>query len=259
MKYMNNLNCSFNEDVKNYDMFRPYYCKELFYDIFKYINVESNIKCLEIGIGTGQATQPFLDKGYDVTAVEPGNNLAEFTKWKYSKYKNINIVNCNFEDYISKKYSFDLIYSATAFHWIAENIGYPKVMDLLKDNGCIALFWNTPFVADKNNPLHMEIQSIYNKYGLSDSIPVRYEKEKYETRQKTIIKYGFRDLQFKIYEKQRIFNAENYISLLNTYSDHRTLEENIKYNFEYDIQNSIHRFGNSLIVYDIIDLYLAKK
>lgn len=58
------LRTTFNEDEYNYDKARPDYPKELFEDIFNYINLSESGNALEIGIGTGQATLPFLDKGY---------------------------------------------------------------------------------------------------------------------------------------------------------------------------------------------------
>lgn len=41
--------------------------------------------------------------------------------------------------------SLNIRYSATAFHWIPEEIGYPKVIQMLKPHGTLALFWNKPF------------------------------------------------------------------------------------------------------------------
>ena len=64
------LRKTFNTDEYNYDKSRPAYPKNLFNDIFEYINLSENSNVLEIGIGTGQATLPFLNKGCNVTAVE---------------------------------------------------------------------------------------------------------------------------------------------------------------------------------------------
>lgn len=84
---------SFNEDVENYDKWRPAYCDELFKDILAYSQVEKGKKVIEIGIGTGQATKSFLDKGCEVTAIELGKDLAEYSKVKFQEYKKI--LQCN--------------------------------------------------------------------------------------------------------------------------------------------------------------------
>lgn len=72
------LRKTFNSDEYNYDKSRPDYPKELFYDIFDYVKLSENSNVLEIGIGTGQATLPFLNKGCNVTAVELGDKLARY-------------------------------------------------------------------------------------------------------------------------------------------------------------------------------------
>lgn len=61
------LRKTFNSDEYNYDKSRPDYPKELFEDIFDYVNLSGNSNVLEIGIGTGQSTLPFLNKGSNVT------------------------------------------------------------------------------------------------------------------------------------------------------------------------------------------------
>jgi len=65
-------------------------------------------------------------------------------------------------------------------------------------------------------------------------------------------------LEMKLYHNTRTFTANYYIYLLNTYSDYRSLETSIKLSFENEIKNAIIENGNSLKVYDTMDLYLAK-
>jgi len=246
---------TFNEDVKNYDKWRPTYCKELFNDIIKYSELNQNQKAMEIGIGTGQATIPFLITGCDVTAIELGKDLAEYSKEKFKEYKNLNVLNSSFEDFKCNDNAFDIIYSATAFHWITESIGYPKVLRLLKENGTLALFWNKPFVAREDDLLHQKIQAIYQKYRPSKTNIIENDTARYKSISETIQLYGFRNLEVKLYHQTRIFCSSDYVFLLNTYSDHRSLSSSIKQLFYTDIENVIKENGNILKVYDTIDLY----
>ncbi|WP_283694965.1 class I SAM-dependent methyltransferase [Clostridium perfringens] len=250
---------TFNEDAMNYEKWRPTYCEELFHDIMEYSKLDINKKALEIGIGTGQATLPFLKTGFDLIAIELGENLAEFSKNKFKAYKNFNILNVPFEDFKCDENTFDLIYSATAFHWIDENIGYPKALKLLKPGGTLALFWNKPFIGRKDDLLHQKIQSIYEKYKPSKAKPIENDKEHYKELLEKLRKYGFKDVELKLYHKTRIFNAYNYISLLNTYSDHIAMNPNIKEHFEKEIRQAILDNNNSLKIYDTMELYLARK
>ncbi|MBW9172833.1 class I SAM-dependent methyltransferase [Clostridium estertheticum] len=249
----------FNEDVKNYDKWRPTYCKELFNDIIQYSKLDRNKKAVEVGVGTGQASLPFLMTGCDVTAIELGKNLAEYSKEKFKEYKNFSVYNTSFEDFECNDNSIDILYSATAFHWIPEDIGYPKALKVLKNDGTLALFWNKPFVKREDDLLHQKIQNIYQKYRPSNAKFIENDTARYNKISKTIQSYGFRDLELKLYHQTRIFNSTDYISLLNTYSDHRSMVVSTKLLFESEIENAILESGNVLTVYDTIDLYLARK
>ena len=250
---------AFNEDAINYDKWRPNYCEELFHDIMEYSKLDGHKKALEIGIGTGQATLPFLKTGCDLTAIELGENLAEFSKNKFKDYKNFTIHNISFEDFKCNTNTFDLIYSATAFHWIDESVGYPKAFNLLRPNGTLALFWNKPFIGRKDDVLHQRIQAIYEKYKPSNTKPIENDENHYKELLERLKKYGFKDVKLKLYHKTRIFNSCDYISLLNTYSDHRTMNPKIKEQFEKEIRQAILENNNSLKIYDTMELYLARK
>ncbi|UNK16233.1 class I SAM-dependent methyltransferase [Paenibacillus sp. N3/727] len=250
---------TFNEDVKNYEKWRPTYCDKLFKDIIEYSQIEQGKKAIEIGMGTGQATRSFLETGCELTAIELGKDLAEYSKLKFLEYKNFTVCNTAFEEFECPDDSIDLIYSATAFHWIPEETGYSKVSKLLKTDGTLALFWNRPFVSRENDELHQNIQSIYQKYRPSSTKIVEHDTERYNYRKKTIQAYGFREIVFKLYHLTRRFTSTDYIALLNTYSDHRTMPSSTRVLFENEIREAILRFGDVLYVYDTIDLYLARK
>ena len=132
-------------------------------------------------------------------------------------------------------------------------------MKLLKPGGTLALFWNKPFIGRKDDLLHQKIQSIYERYKPSKAKPIENDKEHYKELLEKLKKYGFKDVELKLYHKTRIFNACDYISLLNTYSDHRTMNLAIKTKFEEEIKEAILEHNNLLKVYDTMELYLAKK
>jgi len=53
--------------------------------------------------------------------------------------------------------------------------------------------------------------------------------------------------------------AKEYISLLGTYSDHIAIEEHTRKKFFSEIEETIHNFGGQIVIYDTIDLQLARK
>lgn len=115
-----NLSFLFDEDAKAYDCYRPTYCPELFQTI---LGCAARGQAVEVGCGTGQATAPFLQAGYFVHAVEPGKRLAAYAAEKFRDFPGFRVYNLPFEAYHAPVESIELLYSATAFHWIPEEIG----------------------------------------------------------------------------------------------------------------------------------------
>lgn len=150
---------TFDTVVSAYDKFRPGYVEELYQTVFEYIPVNSSSNVLEVGIGGGQATLPILQTECHFTAVEYGERFSELCRKKFKEYSKFSIVTDKFENADFETDAYDLIFSATAFHWIPEEIGYSKVLAMLKRGGAFARFANHPF-CDKGNPaLQEEIQN----------------------------------------------------------------------------------------------------
>lgn len=125
----------FDKITDIFDKWRCRYSQELFSYIVKMCELDKSKRCLEIGPGTGQATDFALQTGCDYTAIELGENLAMFMKGKYAKYPNFNILNADFETYVFEESSYDLVYSAAAIQWIREDVAYSKCVKMLKDGG----------------------------------------------------------------------------------------------------------------------------
>ena len=190
----------------------PTYVSELYKDIVVYSGIKKGSRLLEIGIGTGQATRPFLEMGCHVTAIELGESLAAFTKEKFKSYDNFKLICLPFEDYECPDNTFDLVYSASAFHWVPEEIGYPKVLRLLKSGATFARFANHPYKDKGNETLHIAIQKLYEEYmpHISLKKPVEYNEDMAKKRSEIGDKYGFIDTQYKLYHRIRPLNADDY-------------------------------------------------
>jgi SAM-dependent methyltransferase len=119
--------------------------------------------------------------------------------------------------------AFDLVISATAFHWIPPEIGYPKAAQVLKPTGCIALFWNThptPYTG-----FFEDVQSIYASIApelsrkTGSSTEMIFQEQAKQLEQSNL----FDAAQVRTYLWSRTYTAEEYMRLLDTYSDHRML------------------------------------
>ena len=259
----NSLNWTFDTVADTYEKIRPGYVDELYQAILEYKPIYNTSSVVEIGIGGGQATLPFLQTGCNLTAVDYGENFCKICREKFKEFPNFSAVSGKFED-IDMGDEYDLIYSASAFHWIPEEIGYKKVYDMLKDGGVFVRFANHPY-RDKGKPeLSEEMDRIYAeyycKYHNKEPKPlVEYTEHQAHNRALIAEKYGFSDIQYKLFYRTRTFSAKEYIKLLGTYSDHIAIEETIRNEFFSKIEYAINRHGGEITIYDTIDLQLARK
>lgn len=264
MSTIENFYWTFDTVASTYEKLRPGYVGELYRYVFDYIPINEVSKVVEVGIGGGQATLPFLQTGCELMAIEYGANFSELCREKFKDYPKFSVITSKFEDVIFKNISYDFIYSASAFHWVPEETGYPKVFSMLKSGGTFARFANHPF-HDKGNPaLTEELDRIYGMYyykfyNKEQETLMEYSKEQARHRALIAKKYGFTDIQYAVFQRTRTFSAKEYSALLGTYSDHIAIEETIRTEFFAEIKKAINNNGGSITLYDTVDLQLARK
>lgn len=253
------LETTFNTVAEQYDRMRPTYVEELYDDIWRYGDFGRKVKAVEVGIGTGQATQPVLDRGASVTAVELGADLAAFCARKYAGNRNFDVVNMAFQDFEARENSVDLVYSASAFHWIPEETGYRKVFDMLRPGGVFARFANHPYKDKGKEALHEAMQVLYAQYMPRSKFHAEYDIDDARERAEVGTAYGFTDIRYALYKRTRTFTAHQYTDLLGTYSDHIALGDEKREEFFALLREEIDRFGGTITIYDTIDLELHRK
>ncbi len=250
---------TFNEVPAFYDRYRPRYVPELFDDLLRYAGLGLQSKALEIGLGTGQATGPLLATGAQVTALEPGSDLAAFARERFAAQDNLAVVETDFEGFDPGEGVYDLIYSATAFHWIRPEAGFPKLRALLKPGAAVALFWNHPYVNRQDEPAHRAMRQVYARYSPRPEGELKEFGEADCARyQQLLAQYGFEDISVTLYRQTRLLSADDYIGLMNTYSDHLSKPQPIRLAMEKDMRAAIEGAGGMLPVYDTMDLYMAR-
>ena len=260
----------FDDNVEKYDKVRWDYPAKLFEDVLEYAGGGKGKAALEIGAGTGRATVPFLDSGCTVTAIEMGGNMAEFLREKFKGNKRFNVINATFEDIMLVKSHYDLVYAASAFHWVDTDIGCPKVFRILKSGGTFALFRNK-FVPADGEDLFEDIQAVYNEHFNSSHTlaekPIKLSKEDF-WKPSEIYKsfrfigledYGFSNITMNLYEMTLTFSADEYISLMDTFPDHRALPDSNREALFAGVREAIVRHGGYRKLDNTVQLYMGRK
>jgi len=133
---------AFGLDPANYHAARPPYPGAVWTAVRDRAGLRSGIDVLEIGAGTGLATEMLLAAGpARLVAVEPDLRLAEFLRQRLGDPR-LEVVALPFEDAVRPPASVDLVVSATAFHWLDAIPSLRRIRELLRPDGTIALLWN---------------------------------------------------------------------------------------------------------------------
>jgi SAM-dependent methyltransferase len=131
----------FGQDAAAYDRGRPGYPERVFAVLRERCGLAPGCRVLEIGPGTGQATEGLLDLGASVTAVELSEALGARLAEKFAG-RDLTVQIAAFEEANLAPQSFDLVVAATSFHWIAAQAGLNRCADVLRPGGSVALWWN---------------------------------------------------------------------------------------------------------------------
>ena len=254
------LKDTFNNVVDVYDKARPTYPQELLEDVLKFANLSFFENGLEVGAGTGQATDLFLNSIKKLDIVEVGDKQVEFLNEKYSD-KKVSVHKVYFEDYSSEE-KYDLIYSATAFHWVDATVGYPKAWNMLNEGGVMAVFWHMSSVTYRDYGIFVGLDKIKRKYLPSESLG--FDDEGIEdVRNKRIeqMQSGkcFSSPVMKEYRWIDKYDAERYALLLESYSSTQTLEEEDKIKYLTEVKDYIKINGGCVDLPQHVMLYMAKK
>lgn len=123
----------FDRIAELYDRTRPGYPAEMFDEI-----AVPGSRVLEIGCGTGQASLPLVERGCRLLAVELGEHMAELAARKLAPYPSAEVVVADFDTWETDDTGFDMVFSATAFHWLDPATKFERTADLLRPGGILA-------------------------------------------------------------------------------------------------------------------------
>lgn len=97
----------------------------------------------DIGSGTGILTKQLLDRGLQVIAVEPNDDMRQTAEASLSTYPNYTSIDGTAEQTGLSSQSMDLITVAQAFHWFEPDRFQAECRRVLKWNKQVALVWNS--------------------------------------------------------------------------------------------------------------------
>ncbi|MEX2235928.1 MAG: class I SAM-dependent methyltransferase [Dehalococcoidia bacterium] len=227
------LRTTFNAAAELYQEARPEYPEALYDELLRLTGLTAGSRLLEVGCATGKATLPLARRGYGVTCVELGPELAAAARRNLAPYPNMTVIEADFETWSPAVAEFDLVFAATAWGWIDPAVRYEKAWQLLKPGGHLA-FWNATHVfPEGGDPFFAEIQDVYDEIGeglpgvtgWSPEVVARPRPDQLRVACEEIEASGrLEDCVAPHFDWEVIYDAEGYIKVLNTFSGHIAMQ-----------------------------------
>jgi SAM-dependent methyltransferase len=216
---------TFNEDAGRYDRARPRYPARMFGDLAA-AGVATGARVLEIGCGTGQATVPLAERGHRIVAVELGAEMAAVARRNLARFGSVEVVTAAFEQWPLPAEPFDLVFCATAFHWLDPAVRVPKSADALRSGGLLATV-ATHHIAGGTEPFFREVQGLYERFDPATPPGLRLHaaRDIPEDDRELATSGRFGPASFSRYEWELPYSTADYLDLLLTYSGHRALPQ----------------------------------
>jgi SAM-dependent methyltransferase len=125
---------SFGADPERYDRVRPSYPAPM---IDAILADAPGRDVLDVGCGTGIAARLFRNAQCVVTGVEPDPRMAA-----YARDQGFEVDVARFEEWERAGRVFDVLVSATTWHWIDPPVGALRAGEALRPGGVFAACWN---------------------------------------------------------------------------------------------------------------------
>jgi len=181
-----------------------------------------------------------LERGFRVTCVELGPRLAEQARRNLAGFP-VEIHVGAFEDWAGPPERFDLVYAATAWHWLDPDVRFGKAHELLRRGGSLA-FWSAAHAfPDGFDPFFTDIQAVYDEIGEGyedcwpPPPPDRTPDEADDIRSSGL----FAEPALRRYVWTRAYTADEYVALLDTFSGHLSMEESKRARLYAEIRRRI--------------------
>jgi SAM-dependent methyltransferase len=235
------LRRTFNAVADVYETARPDYPSDLFDDLVELAQLTPSSRLLEVGCATGKATLPLLRRGFSVTCVELGRELAARAQNRFRGLP-AEVHVAAFESWQTKQ-RFDLVFAATAWHWIDPQTRYLLAHRLLRPGGRLA-FWKAMHAFPRDfDPFFTEIQQVYDELGegLGEPWPPPPPEDMYDDRGEIEASGLFEHVETRRYLWAVSYGAEEYIALISTFSNHIAMAPEKRRRLDDEIRRRLAR------------------
>lgn len=221
------LRTTFDAAANLYQQARPEYPEQLYDTLVDAAGIKAGDRLLEVGCATGKATIPLARRGFRITCIEIGSELVAAARRNLTEFPGVEIIEGAFETSPAlARDQFDLVFAATAWHWIDPATRYQRAWALLRPGGHLAVWSATHVIPHGGDPFFFEIQDVYEEIGegvpdgWAPIPPGRLPDSRAEIEESGL----FDIVAVRHFDWEISYNAEEYLALLDTFSGHIAME-----------------------------------
>jgi ubiquinone/menaquinone biosynthesis C-methylase UbiE len=123
--------------AQEYANFRSGYSNEL-YDTIAQFGLRRGATILDVGCGSGLASEPFAVNGFPVTGVDASDAMLAAAS---QRLPNATFVKAQAEKLPFPNERFDVVISAQTFHWLDRAAALAEAYRVMRPGGIIAIWW----------------------------------------------------------------------------------------------------------------------
>jgi hypothetical protein len=158
---------------------------------------------------------------------------------------------------------FNAVLAATSFHWVSPEIRYQKTAAALKDKGSLILLWNAGVLPE--DEVYRVLDEVYQNQA--PSLAEYHAKERANQAEsikeigQNVIESGlYEDLIYEQLVCEITYSIEDYLNLLQTYSEYIALDDGTKNSLLASLREALEKnCGNNINASYISAFHIAKK
>ena len=238
---------AFGRVAELYDRARPSYPAATIDALMQCCGLAPGSRVVEVGAGTGKATELLAARGLEVTAIEPSAGMAAVARVKLASWPAVRIVESTFEDWNPSE-RCDAVVSVQAWHWVDPAVRYAHAHRALTPGGTLAAVWAFP---DWDRcPEREALSRAYRSAPLQADFPMHPDSE--PTRlagdwtTELAAAGGFGPAEVRRFQWSVAHTAQSYTALLQTHQDHILLADSERAGLMGEIEGAIEAQGGRL-------------
>jgi SAM-dependent methyltransferase len=213
---------------------------------------------VEVGAGTGKASETFAECGLRLTCLEPDPGMATVLRGRFADRPQVTVVESTFEGWSPPAGGVALLYFASSWHWADPATRAKRAHDALAPGGTLALLDHKHAYADPemeaaiNNVFDVTAPQLRAGRPIGDAVIPERSAE--------LTASGlFTDIDSELVSVDHPFSAARYLRLLGTFSDQLAIAPARRRRLHERIAEVVDELGGVVVLRLVSTLVLARR